>query len=493
MARYRGSARDASKHTGDQYSRGFQYRDPDVKDIEFSDWKRMSPRGKVDAGTDILHYAEDCIIRDGIIYPLYKTAIQEITLTGSLTGIGTFSVAIGATEYVVLLYRTSTDKLKIYRTDGTTSVNDTFSSIDVTTSDIARGFQWGGYLYFGSPGIATGLLKYDIVNRTITEVSTAHTALYDLFVVNNNAISVEYVSASNYWLVSWSVDSLPEDWTGAGSGSKIYYNAKYCCAASYDRYAVMMFDRYAERVEATGTADPTFMFTRIESVLGTLNRNTVARIGEAVVYIGTDQKLMALVGDNVRRIGLDWVELETGYSPRVMSIRHANLVMVTFPGSEYSKSGILIDENLNIVGTMYIGWTITSIASITDYAYAQSATYQYKIELLSKATSAIDPPTGMQTSFVDIGEDAVIESIDVITLTNASPTSLYVTLQYKDAVSSTSRTILVTTPSLNFGYGYRYSLNAAARVFNIKISSGTWTNESAIVKVIAKVRKQKLI
>lgn len=492
MARYRGGARSASKHSGDQYSQGFQYRDPQITDIVLGPWEEIDFTNPIPTDKDprkCLNGLSSGILRNGEIRP-YMRASEAIG--GTLPVIGIFEAKVGTTTYALILQKNASDQLVIIN-NGTT---DTFTTIAVTTTGTVRGFQWGDYFYFGSPGIATGLVRYTLSTRAINEPATSHTALYDLFLLDNNAVSIELVS--NTWLVSWSVDSSPENWTSAGSGNTTYYDSPYRKAVAYNRYAVLMFGDYAIRMEATGTADPTFMFNKLDQIPGALSRDAVAGIGNYVIYVGMDYRTYALSNDRVVLVSDHTIPYNNSamLTPRVSLLKGLSVVAIAYDHNA-TPYGYYINEELKIVGQPHRQWSFAATADGYLYNYAAWASSTLKVHLIQTSPGGSLVSVGQPyfiTSMIDLGEDMVIEYIDVFLANQSAPTNMHITLvgRYNDITSSTITTEL-TSPHINLAFNPRYFINQTFRSFYItNPTGGTWTTLAAITKIVVRVRRQKI-
>ena len=493
MARIRTSARDAGKHSGEQYSQGFQYRDPEYIAVELGPWKNLGygSGSEIMEQKDRISYLSNGIIKDGFIAPIL--ADVEIISSSYDTIIGMYEVTVGTTAYLLIFCRTAANTLKVaYSTTGAISEN-TYATIAVTTDDHIRGFQWGNYFYFGSPGIATGLVRYTISTPAINEPATAHGALYDLFLIDNNAISVEI--SSNTWLVSWSVDSLPEDWTGAGSGSKSYYDAKYLCTAPLSRYGIMVFDKYAERIEATGTADPSFMFSRIEGIAGGYSRDCVIAFANQVVYLDASRKLISFNGDSSQIIDYD-TDVSYGANPILFYLHHLELLLLSFPITTAGNPSLLYDVSMNKVGQIATDPvnTVTFNNKLYLNYISGSSKYlaTYDLVNLDSTVTTITTPIVILGIF-DFSEGTILESVDIYHRQIPYPSGLDLSISAYQDQAATYTSTSFTAPGLATLYGGKYHTEVAGRGFNLTISGGTWTNTAAIKKVVLNIRRQKLV
>lgn len=306
MARNRGGAGQNDRNAGNQWTSGYQFRNQEQVRLSLGPWKGVSTGQDADTLQEVL----DGLVLDGKVYSLGSR--EQSVVDGYVLGSNEF--AISGVLYHVLFYKNlSTGKIHVL-TEAGTGQTDHASNIDagVQPHEIAA-VAWGAYIYFGSRALGA-IYRYDRSAGTFSAAIAGSPANVEfLFVLKNNLVAVAY--DSGVWDIDWTVDSDPEDWTGAGSGSSPFptgFSAVNAVAPIGDNYYIVG-QSGSVRMSSTGTL-PAFNFDDVID-LHTNNYRGADSLDGIIYFIADDLRLKVFDGQNIRPIGDQGTFFRSEFAP----------------------------------------------------------------------------------------------------------------------------------------------------------------------------------
>lgn len=299
MARRRTSARHASRHTGEQWQRGAQYRNPQRYRIRHGPWRglqfsgNLAPSGspgdnRAAGGRDTLVGLANAWLYQGQITPI-KRLTDAGTIHANFDDVAGIH-NIGDTALIV--GDDGTDIAVMAISDG--GVDGTFKTVAGTNYGNSCATRWGDFLYIGGDAAGAPLTKYTISTEAFATVGSITGSMDALHVVDNNLVRFE--SSGKVVTVYHSVDGSPEDFTSTGSGSSVRHEVigPVRGSALLGNRVLFAGERGAEFMVPTGTL-PAFRFESVPAIEGILcsTPNGLAQYRGNLYFVGLDGYLRA--------------------------------------------------------------------------------------------------------------------------------------------------------------------------------------------------------
>lgn len=422
MARIRENLRNSSRWggAGAQYDKGYQYNLPDRKTITYGPFKRIWPTGERNVPLDTLQNLEDGIIKDGVIYPIWfrsSTSVVNRTI-------------LAAEEYGLIPDLTRVEFRRKH--DAGDVIEATYDNGSVTGQDasaiVSDGTKlttapWEKYIYFGNEVIA-GIQRYSPIDHAFVAVASTPSPRF-LFFLDNNLVAV-YKSGST-WLVQWSVDGDPDDWTGAGSGfAPVPGTIGEIKGFGNIRNSVILIGtRGAISVTPTGTASPAFRLDNVNAVRGT-RYSAVIGVADLVYYIDYERRLVVFDGNRVSTVGngvpffgssLSVGEPVFSYSARV------GLLFASIPGNE--QTYLLNTQDQEWVSILEGNYNFVADSPLAGNDAGQVLCYLNDVDSHSIVSLELDPDNytqpQLETGRTDLGSTVFVDYVDVVRTTITSP------------------------------------------------------------------------
>ena len=327
MAMWRSGARTASRHFGRQYDRGYQFRYPTRLELILGPWDSVWPFHDRDIPKNVLSSLMDGVLKDGVIFPLW--AREESSVVDPLsvwTVAGSEEVSIGSTRYGITVSRAPSSDVKIdFNNELGVSGTDTFTYHlpPGGTVDMAA---WQQVVYMVQPGWAE-VKKYSPIAHTLTAVAGSPLDGKYIFILNNNLVVIRKNGA--IYEAVWSVDSLPEDFTGAGSGAAVFPNIGEIRGVGVLTDRALIIGSAGAIVMVPTGGLPAFAFQEVTAIPGTPYDNAVTQSHDTIFYYGYDRKLYGYSDGGIRQLGVG--EAVIVDDPRMFYSKRLGLLVVTLP------------------------------------------------------------------------------------------------------------------------------------------------------------------
>lgn len=417
MARIRSGARQASRHSGRQYDVGFQFRNPQHAKLQFGPWEGVWPLGDRRLPRSILKSLVDGILRDGIILPVWG---RSESTQANATVLGAEELPVASDVYSMIFFRNlaNSNRLSVRYDNGAGDSGTDNSTVVFTASRVAVA-PWGAYIYITQPGLASGALRYDVVANTFTAVGTIPDGKF-MFILDNNLVVI--YEDSGVWYESHSVDSLPEDFSGAGSGTNPLYGiGKVMGVGLLEDRAVIVGSRGAKVMVPTGSANPSFRLIDVMGIKGTPFEYAVASDKTKVYYIDYNRQLVSFSGGaEAREEGVG--EGAINAAAHVFYSRRLESIVVSIPSLEQTL--FLDPMQGKWVGNLPVGWSFLTDGPTND-VFGRVLGFSNGIGSYDQTELDLDPTTFDYPAFslgkVDLGEEWLIETVSVIRTDTQSP------------------------------------------------------------------------
>ena len=304
MAEHIGTVRQAPRHTGREYGKGYPYQMDQEFKVEFGPFDGFNKYPKAGADIGTLFDLQDGLILNGTIGPAWSAADRDI----GTQLLGMSEMTVNGIRYQVQ-----------FRDDGGTDIDvitiDSAGTVVTNASSVAHGndevsaVPWGDRIYFVNETI-TDLQFLDIVTPTFGTISSTVDKGKFIFVLDNNMVIIVKNTTSKLWEAHWCVDADPTDWTSAGSGNNPFapdLGEPYGFGLAGER-VIVLFERGAVSLVPTGTL-PAFRFIRERGIQGCGADRGVASNGTTLFYVNRQFQLVAFRGGREVLIGegvLQW-------------------------------------------------------------------------------------------------------------------------------------------------------------------------------------------
>lgn len=423
MALWRSGARNAPRHTGREYGRGFQFGYPDRDTLRFGPWDSVWPLGDRDLPQNVLHSLKDGILVDGVILPVWNRSVS--------TNLNQFIVAasemsIVGDRYSVILFRDagSANALKAKYDNGVVSGID-ISAITVGPERISMA-PWQRYVYFVSPTIGS-VQRYSPVDNAFATIAASPLNGIFAFILNNNLVIIR--ANGDIYEAVWSVDSLPEDFAGAGSGAAVLtgIGEPRGFGIINDR-AIIIGSAGAKVMVPTGGL-PAFAFQDVSAIEGTPFEHAVTSSEDKVFYFGYDYQLRAYTEGGVRVIGDGEGRLQG--TPRIYYSRRLGRLVVSLVGQDVT---LFLDvETGKWVSDLDVSWDFITDSPVVDatglvLGLANSGNNHDETVLNLQPAGLYTLPR-ISFGLVTLPQEFVLEHIDIQRTNKNSPQPLVMTLE----------------------------------------------------------------
>ena len=466
MARIRGGARSASRHSGRAgYGRGYQYSYPRSFNATLGPWSSVWPLGNRNIPPNALQTLYDGVLRDGAIYAIWK---EDVTTVASRTVVGEYEFGLLNKTYRVTFYLDGgdSDKLKVTYNDGTTS-----TTVDTTLTPTAPHVVAAPYqdkLYFSFDG-AAGVYELDTTNDTRAIVSGSPANAEFLLVVSDVLIAV-YLSGSSY-LFGWTVNAALTNWSGAGSGTNPIsgHLGRPQGFVEYNQDALLLTNFGAVQMSPTGRSSPAFGFADRKEIIGVQWIYAVVSSGSQIFYIGKDRRLYMYDG-RARLVGTGG-KLFTNTVNMLLSQR-SKMVFISDPTAE--ETLMLGLNELEWISNKNAGWdwmTDGPGLATEGFVYGiNNGTTDYEQHAFDLASATPSTPF-VRTGSYYIGREVWLNQIDLVRTEADSPSFpvMELIMSYGRNQQATKTFDAGTTEIENEGEFATYRPNHPAKVFSLEI------------------------
>lgn len=465
MARLRSNARNASRHSGRSFDRGYRYSYPDPFQASLGPWSSVWPLGGRNIPPSALQTLYDGILRDGAVYAIWK---ESVTTVSNRTVVGEYEFGLLNKTYRFTFYidGADSDKLKVTYNDGTTSTTVDTTLTPTNPHVVAAPYQ--DKLYFSFDG-ATAVYELDTTANTSASVSGSPANAEFLLILNDVLVAV-YLSGSSY-LFGWTVNAALTDWSGTGSGTNPIpgHLGRPQGFVEYNQDGLLLTNFGAVQISATGRSSPAFGFADRKEIIGALYTYAVVSSGAKVFYICSDRLLYVYDGQ-ARPVGTGG-KLFTNTVNMLMS-RRSKMVFISDPTDKETLMLGLTD--LEWVANKNAGWdwmTDAPGASAEGFVYGvnngSSSYEQHEFNLASAVPSA----PFIRTGSYYIGREVWLNQIDLIRTEADSPAFPIVDLimSYGRNQQATKTFDKIITEIENEGEFVTYRPNHPAKVFSLEI------------------------
>lgn len=486
MARLRSSAMLAPKHTGEQYTRGYQYRPPVPWRETLGPWTSVWPLGNHNIPKDALHTLHDGILLDGAIRPIWSVATATVN---DRQVVGDYEFQILSTRYRFTWYidHADADKLKITRDDGTsTSTVDTGLTPGPTIHVVAAPWQNVVYWSYQASG---SILKLVVATMVHSSVAASPANVEFMLVLDNNLTVIR--QSGNTFIFQWSVDSTPEDFAGAGSGNFPLdtQHGRPQALLPFRADGMILHSFGGTAVIPTGTASPAFRKEDRSDLSGALWTHVAASSGARLYYVSPDRLLrvydggerFAGTGQDRTLRSVDGAEGRGGIGAaalqqQVVLFYSQRMNMLFMSDVVNQHTDILDDDVNNWVANKDAGWHW-----ITD---SPSATIEGKIvgvrndsvgEDYFTHTFELNPAIfavpRIKTGRYYIGREVWFTQVDVIRLDEGTPAQLAMTLKVNRGDNQESDILFAGALKIHEqGTFFSYYPNTPAKIYQIELS-----------------------
>ena len=490
MARLRSNTRDASRHSGRAYDRGYRYSYPDPFQASLGPWTSVWPLGSRNVPPNVLQSLHNGVLRDGAVYAIWKETTSTVV---SRTVVGEYEFGLLNKTYRFTFYidGADSDKLKVTYHDGTTS-----TTVDTTltpTSPHVVAAPWQDKLYFSFDGAAT-VYELDTTNDTSAAVSGSPANVEFLLFINDQLVGI-YLSGSSY-LIDWSVNADPTDWSGAGSGSNPLpgHLGRPQGFVEYNQDGLILTNFGAIQMSATGRSTPAFGFADRKEIIGALWTYAVVSSGAQVFYISNNRRLY--VYDGTARLAGTGGKLFENVVSMLLSQR-TKMVFVSDPTDDET---LMLDlDTLEWISNKEVGWNwITDAPGLTAEGFVygvKNGSTNYEEHSFDLASSVPTTPL-LRTGAYYIGREIWLNQIDIIRTGPDSPAfpAMNLTVKYGKNQQETISFSTRITKIENEGEFATYRPNKPAKVFSLEVGGtivaavqGPWllddTNSSGNVPI----------
>lgn len=471
MAKIRGGARSASRHSGRKYGRGYQVSYPRPFNASLGPWNSVWPLGNRNVPPSALQTLHDGILRDGAIYAIWKETISTIT---SKTVVGEYEFGLLNKTYRFTFYLDGADsnKLKVTYHDGTTSTTVDTLLTPTTPHVVAAPYQ--DKLYFSFDGAAK-VYELDTTGDAVAAVTGSPANAEFLLMINDVLVAV-YLSGSSY-LFGWTVNADPTDWSGTGSGTNPIpgHLGRPQGFVKYNQDGLLLTNFGAVQISSTGRSSPAFGFAQREEIAGAQWIYAVVSSGAKTFYIGKDRLLYAYDGQ-ARTVGTGG-KLFTNTVNMLLSQR-SKMVFVSDPTDD--ESFMLSLDTLEWVSNKDAGWDwITDAPGVAAegfiYGVKNGAT-DYVQHAFDLASITLTKPF-ISTGSYYIGREVWLNQIDLIRTEADSPgfPALDLIMSYGRNQQATKVFDTSVTEIENEGEFVTYRPNHPAKVFALEIGKTVTT------------------
>lgn len=480
MARIRGGARDASRHTGRIYGRGYRYSYPDPFHVSLGPWTSVWPLGDRNVPPEALQALHNGVLRDGAVYAAWE---ETITTIANQTVVGAYEFGLLNKTYRFIFYidGADSDKLKVTYHDGTTS-----TTVDTTltpTSPHVVAVPYQDKLYFSFDG-AAGVYELDTTNDTSAVVSGSPANAEFLLMISDVLVAV-YLSGSSY-IFGWTVNADPTDWSGTGSGTNPIpgHLGRPQGFVKYNQDGLLITNFGAVQASPTGRSSPAFRFDQREEISGATWTYAVVGDGAKIFYVGKDRLLRAYDG-RAKIVGTGGKQFTN--SVNMLLSERSKMVFVSDPTDD--ETFMLGMDTLEWISNKDIGWDWMTDApgtSAEGYVYGlkngETDYDEYELDLAS-ATPTIP---FIRTGSYYIGREVWLNRIDLIRTEPDSPgyPSVDLIMRYGRNQQATKSFDTADTGIENEGEFASYRPNHPAKVLSLEIggaiavaAQGPWLSD----------------
>lgn len=494
MARLRGSPRQASRHSGRQWEKGYQFRPGDEFFIELGPWNNLA--AEIDPEGWRSSLADDSsgvMLQRGRITPGFKEGTVSYSVSPNIADylyVGRHRVNVLGTlttgMMVIFQHGTNSDiSILAVGPSGENQLDSNSSTSISTDGERVDAASWGSDLYFVHEAIGT-IAKLDGSAGTFSKVSGSPTDAEFLFLHDNNMVALK--DTGDRWEVHWSVDSDPDDWTGTGSGNNPL-STELGDVKGYGFVGdsvIIVCEFGAIGMSSTGTTSPTFRFFNVPGIPGCSTQYAVTSTKDRVYYLGHDRKVHVYQGGSSRLFGGDDPYWSSGDTVLEYSKLMNRLVVM-----DSTESVHLGDPETNNWAAT-IGLTGVSHFSDGNDEPTTGITGDEAIFFFSgdANTEKVYAPTEADSSTIwtppiHVGSEVEVFQVDV-TVVDEWTTAPQLDIKAYNGTNTTTSTY--STPDLEHeadpgGVIWRYFTKAIADRFAFKFSSSGPTDFSDITRI----------
>lgn len=289
MAERKGYEDWSSRHTGDRYSVGYQYRPRHEVTVSTGPWigvASIHDSSNANVGDDrYLAEVSAGVLRGGRLYTFGRYTGGSTVADYQV--VGAHVVTVGGSNRQLLFRRTGDPYLEVVQTYKSSTATHT-STITYTNPQPVDVALWGNTVYFSSAELSS-IYTYNIVTGAFATLAGSPSDMEYLLVVDNNLCAVGYDTTDNAWKLHWAVDSDPTDWSSEGSGNQPI-PPELGDVIGFERVgesAVILGSRGAMLMTPTGTL-PAFRFQQDRSYPGAWGPRAAASDGDTITLIAPD-------------------------------------------------------------------------------------------------------------------------------------------------------------------------------------------------------------
>lgn len=298
MAERIGTARQAARHTGREYGKGYPYNMDQEFTVEFGPFKGYSAAPGI--GFELSHIQS---MFNTAIRPsgtLASLALIETNNLGAQT-IGHFQMRVNGVMYHVAFLDDGGTDIDVVITE-TNDTQTTHASPIAHGDDRVDAEPWGVRIYFVSVSLADVRFLDLSGTPAFSSVGSSPDNGKFLFLLGNNMVQISQDTTTKLWSAAWAIDSDPTDWTGAGSGSN-NFASDLGDPVGYGRMGqrmVVVFEFGGVSMNPTGTL-PVFQFIDEPAISGGIGE--VSSDKTNIYYVYRTQHLVKFQGNQEVRMG----------------------------------------------------------------------------------------------------------------------------------------------------------------------------------------------
>lgn len=494
MARLRGGAGQSTRHTGDQYQRGYVFKYPQRWQEILGPWNNIAPGKDRDLPTDTLKLVDDGMLRNGMVSGAWGAEKDDIVVssdTGSIIH-GAYEMRVLGVPYHVT-FRTYSAAASDYKNmevdtvdaDGNirqTSVFVSATPIPHTVRVIAT--AWQNLIFFSWIG-AAHVYQYDPATFTLIEILDQDA--YFLEVVNNNLLVVNKSGSS--FLIKYSVDSDLDNFTDPGSGQIVVDGAlgEPRGLELLNNGAMLLCENGAMELAPTGSASPAFSAVNRSEISGVGQMYATTRYNNKLFYLGKDRKIKVFNGSEQdisinSRLYNDQVNLAASNRLGVVLISSVD---------EFEDTLMLNPDTLNCVcsytgGFHYMADSPESLGQVKFYVNLLDVEY-YSMDTLTLNPAEYTTPA-IETGYMHFGRPVYLERMEVMLSSKTGPKAMCATIVGKTlggADVSKAFSALAPNGAVVMGSKVVYYVNCFLTEVQILLQNGfltgdPWTKDNGI-------------
>lgn len=494
MARNRGSARRAPRHTGRDWERGYQFRQAPRFRLTFGrpfEGIRTTQQWAASPSFDssyaslgsprALTFLTSGMIRDGRITGFYGYTSKTLTaFESTLTG---FTLVTNQGKSTWIIGPISGGLAAVpFDEDGTQGTTRSLVTANFGTS-LGHATLYNTVMYWICRNGGAFMYKMVHAGGTITEVSGLPLSnMYYVFNHENNLVLIDTTGGSEPLRIAWSVDGSPEDFTGEGSGSSTRTEliAEPMGAAMLDRILYIGTKTGLERMIPTGTL-PAFRFEKVKEVPGIFGGSPDCMASHAgrIYFIGKDGRMTSWSNGNIQKAAYPRkiyhsLILQVQYVAALDAIAMlttGNTIHLFNPYSlEYiGQMGFTYGTRIADVAMPYSGGTGHAIVGASS-----SGVQRFGTDVSGTEDSQSDPVLAIGRHW--LGNDTIVEYIELLFATDGAAADAITDitggtlLLYNEHNSTSFETSLANIEINQYGNTLRLFVNQGGSAFGLHIN-----------------------